>query len=87
MQVAQNVITSLKKYNKKVFFLQICVVFFLHVVIKNLNEKKNLGIFESHSKIGQLENIGQLEIGQLEIGQLVFAEKWPEKLKSTHFFC
>ena len=62
----------LKNTTKKFFFANLCR-FFLHVVIKNLNEKKNIGIFESHSKIGQLENIGQL----------VFEEKWPEKLEKT----
>ena len=56
MQVAQNVTvptTVLKKY-KKVFLIKSRV--FLHVVKKDLNEKKNLGIFESHNKIGQLKN-------------------------------
>ena len=56
VQVAQNVPTIVQKKHKNVFS-NCCRFFSACCDKKNLNERKqNLGIFEIHSKIGQLEN-------------------------------
>ena len=58
MQVAQNASTVvIKRYKNCVFFLQFSVVFTAWCNKRTRTKKLNLGIFEIHSKIGQLENI------------------------------
>ena len=56
VQVAQNVPTTILKNTKRSFFYELVSFFFLHVVMKkSIQIKQNLGKFEIHSKLGQLE--------------------------------